>query len=144
MILLIILGSGAGAAAAATAGPAGPAAPGLAELAGQLRFPLGMIYVSIPRVKYVSSIYRYLSGTVPEVSRLWYPTICDTCNLYLSVRIITGYYFVSVFIRVLLYRTYPCTCTSYLYSLCFVRKLYAVIPDPFGADPTQFPEVVFC
>jgi hypothetical protein len=49
MILLIILGSRAGeAAAAAAAGPTGPAAPGLAELAGQLRFPLGMIYVSIP------------------------------------------------------------------------------------------------
>ncbi len=70
MILLIILGSGARAApaAAAAAGPAGPAAPGLAKLAGQLCLPLGMIYVSIPRVKYVSSIYRYLSGTVPEVS----------------------------------------------------------------------------
>ena len=68
MILLIILGSGARAAAAATTGPAGPAAPGLAKLAGQLCLPLGMIYVSIPRVKYVSSIYRYLSGTVPEVS----------------------------------------------------------------------------
>ncbi len=52
MLLLIILGSGAGkAAAAAAAGPAGPAAPGLAELAGQLRFPLGMIYVSISRSK---------------------------------------------------------------------------------------------
>jgi formate/nitrite transporter FocA (FNT family) len=50
MTLLIILGSRAGApAAAATAGPAGPAAPGLAKLAGQLRFPLGMIYVSIPK-----------------------------------------------------------------------------------------------
>jgi len=59
MILLIILGSGAGkAAAAATAGPAGPATPGLTELAGQLRFPLGMIYVSIPRVDYVLRIYR--------------------------------------------------------------------------------------
>ncbi len=67
MILLIILGSGARAAAAATAGPAGPAAPGLA---GQLRFPLGMIYVSIPRVNYVFSIYRYLRVTVPEVSGL--------------------------------------------------------------------------
>ncbi len=67
MILLIILGSGAGkAAAAAAAGPAGPAAPGLAELAGRLHLPLGMIYVSIPRVKYVPSIYRYLSDTVPE------------------------------------------------------------------------------
>jgi hypothetical protein len=47
MILLIILGSGAGEAAAAAT--AGPATPGLAELAGQLRFPLGMIYVSIPK-----------------------------------------------------------------------------------------------
>jgi hypothetical protein len=47
MILLIILGSGAGkAAAAATAGPAGP---GLAELASQLCLSLGMIYVSIPK-----------------------------------------------------------------------------------------------
>ncbi len=70
MILLIILGSGAGAAAAATAGPAGPAAPGLAELAGRLHLPLGMIFVSIPKVSYILSIYRYLSGTVPEVSRL--------------------------------------------------------------------------
>ncbi len=71
MILLIILGSGAGAtAAAAAAGPAGPAAPGLAELAGQFCFPLGMIYVSIPRVDYVLHIYRYLSVTVPEVSEL--------------------------------------------------------------------------
>jgi hypothetical protein len=72
MILLIILGSGARAApaAAAAAGPAGPAAPGLAKLAGQLHFPLGMIYVSIPRVKYVFSIYRYLSVTVPDVSEL--------------------------------------------------------------------------
>jgi hypothetical protein len=49
MIPLIILGSGARAAAAATTGPAGPAASGLAELAGQLRFPLGMICVSIPK-----------------------------------------------------------------------------------------------
>ncbi len=54
MILLIILGSGARAAAAATTGPA---APGLAKLAGQLRFPLGMIYVSIPRVKYIFSTF---------------------------------------------------------------------------------------
>ncbi len=72
MILLIILGSGTGtaAAAAAAAGPAGPAAPGLAELAGQFCFPLGMIYVSNPRVKYVFSIYRCLSVTVPDVSEL--------------------------------------------------------------------------
>ena len=56
MILLIILGSGARAATAAAAGPAGPAAPGLAELAGQLRFPLGMISVSIPKVIYVLCI----------------------------------------------------------------------------------------
>ena len=68
MILLIILGSGAGAPAAAAA--AGPAAPGLAKLAGKFRFPLGMIYVSIPRVNYVLRIYRYLSGTVPDVSGL--------------------------------------------------------------------------
>ncbi len=53
MILLIILGSGAGAAAAAATGPASPAPPGVGELAGQFLFPLGMIYVSIPRVKYV-------------------------------------------------------------------------------------------
>ncbi len=70
LILLIILGSGAGAAAAATTGPAGPAAPGLAELAGQLRFPLGMIYVSIPKVNYVLRIYGYLNVTVPGVSGL--------------------------------------------------------------------------
>jgi hypothetical protein len=71
MILLIILGSGAGApAAAAAAGPAGPAAPGLAKLAGKFRFPLGMIYVSIPIVNYVLRIYRYLSVTVPDVSEL--------------------------------------------------------------------------
>ncbi len=53
MVLLIILGSGARATAAATAGPAGPAAPGLAELAGRLHLPLGMIFVSIPKVSYV-------------------------------------------------------------------------------------------
>jgi hypothetical protein len=71
VVLLIILGSGAGAPAAATgAGPVGPAAPGLAELAGKFRFPLGMIYVSIPRVNYILRIYRYLSGTVPDVSGL--------------------------------------------------------------------------
>ncbi len=72
MILSIILGSGAGAPAAAAAGPepAGPAPPGVAELAGKLCFPLGMIYVSIPRVKYVFNIYRYLSGKVPGVSGL--------------------------------------------------------------------------
>jgi hypothetical protein len=70
MILLIILGSGAGEAAAAGPEPAGPAPPGVAELAGQLCFPLGMIYVSIPMVKYVFSIYRYLSGTVPDLSGL--------------------------------------------------------------------------
>ncbi len=71
MILLIILGSGAGAAAAANpASPAGSAPPGVAELARQFCLPLGMIYVSIPRVKYVPSIYRYLSDTVPEVSGL--------------------------------------------------------------------------
>ncbi len=71
MILLIILGSGAGApAAAGPAGPARPAPPGLVGLAGRLYLPLGMIYVSIPRVKYVPSIYKYLSGTVSGVSRL--------------------------------------------------------------------------
>jgi hypothetical protein len=31
----------------------------------------------------------------------------------------------------------------YLYSLCFVRILYTVIPDPFGAAHPQFPEIVF-
>jgi hypothetical protein len=71
MVLLIILGSGARAAAAAAGPePAGPAPPGVAELAGKLCFPLGMIYVSIPRVKYVFNIYRYLSGTVPDLSGL--------------------------------------------------------------------------
>ncbi len=71
MILLIILGSGAGAAPAVTGpGPAGPAPPGVGELAGQFLFPLGMIYVSIPRIKYVLRIYRYFSITVPEVSGL--------------------------------------------------------------------------
>ncbi len=70
MILLIILGSGARAATTAAAGPAGPAAPGLAKLAGQLCLPLGMIYVSIPRMTYVLGICRYLSVTVPEVSGL--------------------------------------------------------------------------
>jgi hypothetical protein len=144
MILLIILGSGAGkAAAAATAGPAGPAAPGLAELASQLCLSLGMIYVSILRVNYVPNIYRYLSGTVPGVSRLWYATICDTCTLSLSIHIVSICFTVSVFIRVLLYRTYLCTCTFYLYRLCYVRILYTVIPDPFGAAHSQFPEVVF-
>jgi hypothetical protein len=60
MVLLIILGSGAGAAAAAAAGPgpAGPAPPGVGQLAGQFFLPLGMIYVSIPRVNYVPNIYR--------------------------------------------------------------------------------------
>ncbi len=44
MILLIILGSGAGAApAAAGPGPAGPAPPGVGQLAGQFLFPLGII-----------------------------------------------------------------------------------------------------
>jgi hypothetical protein len=72
MILLIILGSGVGTApaAAAAACPACPAAPRLAELASQFCFPLGMIYVSIPRVKPVPSIYRYLRVTVPKVSGL--------------------------------------------------------------------------
>jgi hypothetical protein len=70
MILLIILGSGARAATAAAAGPTCPAAQGLAELASQLCFPLGMIYVSIPKVNYVLCIYRYLSGTVPAVLEL--------------------------------------------------------------------------
>ncbi len=70
MILLIILGSGAGAAAAAATGPASPAPPGVGELAGQFLLPLGMIYVSIPRVKYVFSIYRYLSDTVLDLSGL--------------------------------------------------------------------------
>ena len=70
MILLINLGSGAGAAAAAATGPASPAPPRVGELAGKLLLPLGMIYVSIPSVKYVFSVYRYLSGTVPEVSGL--------------------------------------------------------------------------
>ncbi len=70
MILLIILGSGAGAAAAADpASPAGPAPPGVAQLACELCLPLGMIYVSIPRVKYVFSIYGYLSDTVPDFIR---------------------------------------------------------------------------
>ncbi len=68
MILLIILGSGAGTpAAAGPAGPARPTPPGLVELAGRLYLSLGMIYVSIPRIKYVLSIYRYLSVTVPGV-----------------------------------------------------------------------------
>ncbi len=146
MILLIILGSGVGTApaAAAAACPACPAAPRLAELASQFCFPLGMIYVSIPRVKPVPSIYRYLRVTVPKVSGLWYTTICDTCNLYLRVPIISGYSFMSVFIRILLYRTYLlCLYFFYLHRLCFVRILYTVIPDPFGAAQSQFPEVVF-
>jgi hypothetical protein len=71
MILLIILGSGAGAATAAgPASPAGSAPPGVAQLAREFCLPLGMIYVSIPRVQYVLRIYRYFSVTVPEVSRL--------------------------------------------------------------------------
>ncbi len=70
MVLLIILGSGAGAPAAAAAGPASPAPPGVDQLAGQLLLSLGMIYVSIPKVNYVLSIYRYLSVTVPDVSGL--------------------------------------------------------------------------
>ncbi len=70
MILLIILGSGARAAAAAAASPAGSAPPGVAELVSQFCLPLGMIYVSIPRVTYVLGFCRYLSVTVPEVSRL--------------------------------------------------------------------------
>jgi hypothetical protein len=67
MILLIILGSGAGAPAAAGPDPAGPAPPGVGQLAGQFFLPLGMICVSIPRVECVPRIYRYLSGTVPNV-----------------------------------------------------------------------------
>jgi hypothetical protein len=70
MILLIILGSRAGAPAAAGPDPASPAPPGVGQLAGQFFLPLGMIYVSIPRVDYVLCIYRYLSVTVPEVSGL--------------------------------------------------------------------------
>ncbi len=70
MILLIILGSGARAAAAAAASPAGSAPPGVAQLARELCLPLGMIYVSIPRVNSVLRIYRYLGGTVPDVSGL--------------------------------------------------------------------------
>ncbi len=92
MILLIILGSGAGApAAAGPADPARPAPPRLVELADRLYLPLGMIYVSIPRVTYVPCIYRYLSCTVPNVSGLWYNIICNTCNLYLNVRIMSVY-----------------------------------------------------
>ncbi len=69
MILLNILGSGAR-AAPATAGPepAGPAPPGVGQLAGQFFLPLGMIYVSIPKVNHVLHIYRYISVTVTEVS----------------------------------------------------------------------------
>jgi hypothetical protein len=93
MILLIILGSGAGAAAAA-AGLASPIPPGVDQLVGQLLLLLGMIFVSIPRIIYVLCICRYLSVMVPEVSGLRYTIICDTCNLYLIVRIM------SVFIRV--------------------------------------------
>jgi hypothetical protein len=72
MILLNILGSGAGAPAApaAAAGPAGSAPPGVAELVSQLCLPLGMIYVSIPRVTSVPCICRYLSGTVLGVLEL--------------------------------------------------------------------------
>ncbi len=70
MILLLILGSGAGEAAAAAAGPASPAAPGLAKLVGWIYLSLGMIYVSNPRVNSVLRIYRYLGGTVPDVSGL--------------------------------------------------------------------------
>jgi hypothetical protein len=70
MILLIILGSGAGEAAAAATGPASPAPPGVGQLAGQLLLSLGMIFVSIPRIISVLVFYRYLSGTVPEVSGL--------------------------------------------------------------------------
>jgi hypothetical protein len=69
MILLIILGSGAGAPAAGP-DPAGPAPPGVGQLAGQFFLPLGMISVSIPRVTYVLRICRYLSSTVPDVSGL--------------------------------------------------------------------------
>ncbi len=65
MILLIILGSGAGAAAAAAASAAGSAPPGVAQLARELCLPLGMIFVSIPKVNYVLSVYRYLRVTVP-------------------------------------------------------------------------------
>ncbi len=44
MILLIILGSGVGAAPAADGPePAGPAPPGVGQLAGQFFLPLGMI-----------------------------------------------------------------------------------------------------
>ncbi len=58
MVLLIILGSGAGAASAAAGPePAGPASPGVGQLAGQFFLPLGMICVSIPRVDYVPTSY---------------------------------------------------------------------------------------
>ncbi len=78
MILLIILGSGARAAAATAAGTASPAPSGVAQLVGQLPLSLGMIFVSIPKVSYVLSIYRYLRVTVPEVSGL-----CLYVSLYL-------------------------------------------------------------
>ncbi len=140
MILLIILGSWAGApAAAGPAGPARPAPPGLVELAGRLYLPLGMIYVSIPRVNYVLRIYRYLSVTVPEVSGLWYNTICDTCNLYLSIRIMSGYSLYQY-----LYRFY-CTvrisvpelsiCTAYVlsgYSILWYPIL--LVPTPLNSQ----------
>jgi hypothetical protein len=63
--------------------------------------------------------------------------ICDTCNLYLSVRIM------SVFIRVLLYRTYLCTCIFYVYSLCFCQNTLYCDTRSFWCSPIPIPRSSF-
>ncbi len=144
MILLIILGSGAGEPAApAGPEPAGPAPPGVGQLAGQFFLPLGMIYVSIPKVNYVLRIYRYLSGTVPDVSGLWYTTFCDTCNLYLNVLIISVYslcqYLYGFYCTVRISVPVLSICTDYVLSG------YSILwyPILLVQTPSQFPEVGF-
>ncbi len=143
MVLLIILGSGARAAAAAATGPACPAPPGLAELASQLCLSLGMVFVSIPNVSYVLSIYRYLRVTVPESIRaviyyhLWYLYIVPEYTCYINI------FFVSVFIRILLYRTYPCTCTFLFVQLMFCQDTLYCDTRSFWCRPYPIPRSSF-
>jgi hypothetical protein len=74
------------------------------------------------------------------------------CDILLSVilELVPEWtYYIRVFFYVSIYTdsTVPYVSSVpvlfYLYSLCFVRILYTVIPDPFGAAHSQFPEVVF-
>ncbi len=139
---LIILGSGARAAAAA-AGPASPTPPGVGQLAGQLLLSLGMNFVSIPRVDYVLRIYRYLNVTVPEVSGLWYITICGTCKLYLNIRIMLVYFCVNI------YTDFNVPYVSlYLYflfvQLMFCQDTLYCDTRSFWCNPLPIPRSSFC